>query len=636
MHAKAQNRVDTVIGIDVQGSATYKITAYKLCYQVELDRLKANAIFNWITHNIKFDVAASKTPNRQRATAEETFRRRSGTADDYALLFAEMCKEVKLTVAVIEGYTHEWFYDKGDLMMLPHHAWNAVQINNKWEFADAAFGAGYVELYKESLRKNKQAEEIDSRQRFWEKYSSCFMQDAPAFRVTHLPADPLWQLTEHTMPIEVFEKGTDAVEAFNAKYIFDIKRDNPELLNIAKMERKERVQHYAARVYKYNANYLAVLGHKESIEGEWLITQYNRRDNRKYAFMEMLELAKTKFNKAQNYYKDQYKLYKPYYDELDKKSVFKNKECLYYTRKLRSLDLQNAGKCKRYADMVMNSASKYTSKITAAKERAKYYLPDSITRIETVGLMGRGDSVLRKLVDSVNMRSEKIEQLANGFNALEFEVIGRASENYDRLQQWVHNLKASDSIQRAELSLRKKMYDNNDTLLIACNKAFKETRYGQTDSLLKYQLLNYDTVNKLQDKLLKGYVQLMNLYKSNIKDIEQYKKYSNADTPLAGKYPVMVQQYLYTIDRYCETLSSYAAFDAKNGREYAAIAEMYENEMKTLDDIDLAENVRNATERREIIERKAFDEEECIRLQADMQNMIKETEKLIATEASKY
>lgn len=631
-HTQAQNRVDTTIGIDVRAAADYRQTVHKICDTTELQRLKANAIFNWVTHNIKYKLPQPATINIYPVAAQEVYRRRWGNADDIALLYAEMCKEAGMKAVVIEGYTHEWFYDKGDMMMLPRHTWNAVLVNDKWEFADAAFGAGYVELYKSS----KQEHDTNSRQRFWEKYSSCFMQDAVNFRTTHLPADPIWQLTEHTMPIETFEKGVPAVERFNKKYIFDIKRDNPDLLLIAQMDREERMQHYADRAYKYNANYLCALGMKLRVEANALITLYNRRDNRKYAYLEMLELAIAKLGDALKNYKEQYKIFKPYYDELDKKSVLKNKETLYYTRNLRPVDKQNAAKCAMYLDMVLKNAANYEAKSKTIKERTAYLDADSINRIHTLkSQRNAADREMLSLTDSVNARNAKADKIAADLNGMEFDMIGRASQNYERLQQWVERLHLADSFMREEMVLRKKLYDNNDTEMVACLNAFREARYGTTDTLLKYQLLHYDTVTRLQASVINNYQQLVNLYKANLKDIEQYRRNNNTDSSLVQQYPMQVQQYKYTVDKYCEMLSSFAAFETKNAELYGDITTMYENEMKTLDEIDLAENVRNTTERHEIIMRREYDEQENLRYQADIENQVKEVERMIAAELAK-
>jgi hypothetical protein len=439
--AYGQNIVDTTVGLNTRVGNDYKKASVKLCTDIESQRLKANAIFNWITHNIQYHIPAIDNISLTASNPNDIYERRWGTSADIALLFIAMCKEVNLTATDIEGYTHEWFYDKGDMLMLPRHTWNAVLIDNKWELADAAFGAGYVALYESSLQKIKRRQQSDStvnnRQRFWEKYNSCFMPDPREFRITHLPADPVWQLTEHKMPVELFEKGIDAIKQYNTKYLFDIKRDDPQLLRMAQMSTDERIDDNADRVYKYNANYLAALGLKQTIEGNALLTLYNRRDNRKYSFEDMLNLAKEKFIKALDYHKEQYKLFKPYYDEFNNKNTLKNKDAVSNLRILKQIGKLNTNKCATYRDASAKNAANYQTKSNALKETANQLNPDSVIKALTGISQRKGtDAELKRLTDSIDKRQNRITLVSESFNKLGFEIIGRASENYERLQQW--------------------------------------------------------------------------------------------------------------------------------------------------------------------------------------------------------
>ena len=88
-----QAQVDSTIGINVSGGATnnYKTLAHALCDGVSSDRLKVNAIYNWITHNIKYDVKALKKTVLEPEKVEKVLKRRKAVCDGYSKLFTALC-----------------------------------------------------------------------------------------------------------------------------------------------------------------------------------------------------------------------------------------------------------------------------------------------------------------------------------------------------------------------------------------------------------------------------------------------------------------------------------------------------------------------------------------------------------------
>ena len=71
-------QTDSTIGTNVSGGATnnYKTLAHALCDGLPSDRQKANAIYNWITHNIKYDVKALKKTSLEHDKEEKVLKRR--------------------------------------------------------------------------------------------------------------------------------------------------------------------------------------------------------------------------------------------------------------------------------------------------------------------------------------------------------------------------------------------------------------------------------------------------------------------------------------------------------------------------------------------------------------------------------
>jgi hypothetical protein len=164
---------------------------------------------------------------------------------------------------------------------------------------------------------------------------------------------------------------------------------------------------------------------------------------------------------------------------------------------------------------------------------------------------------------------------------------------------------------------------------------FQESRYGTSDTLLKYQLHNYDTINRLQAIVLNNYNEILNLYKISLKDIEQHQRIHSSDSVVATLYSTLTEQYKYTIVANCEVLNSYYSYENNNAELYGKTTDMYETETKALNEAELAESLRFATERYDITDHRTYNEEKSLRYQTYNQNMIKEVEKLIQAEKAK-
>ena len=179
------------------------------------------------------------------------------------------------------------------------------------------------------------------------------------------------------------------------------------------------------------------------------------------------------------------------------------------------------------------------------------------------------------------------------------------------------------------------MYDNSDSEVIACMSTFKQSRYGTADTLLKYQLHSYDTINKLQTAVLNNYAEVLNMYKISLKDIELYLRTHSSDSTVSTLYSTLAEQYKYTIIANCEVLNSYYSYESNNAELYSKTTDMYETETKALNEDELAESLRFATERYDITDHRTYNEEKSLRYQTYNQNMIKEVDKLILAEKDK-
>lgn len=146
------------------------------------DADKARAIYFWISHTIKYDVALAKLNKRYNSSDElvkEVLQKRQGVCQHYSELFLEMARAVGLKAYLIKGYTRQ---RDGKIAPLSH-AWNAVRIGQDFFLIDATWASGY-QTHKKFVRE------------FRDDY---FMIKPSDFIKTHMPFDPIWQFLDNPL-----------------------------------------------------------------------------------------------------------------------------------------------------------------------------------------------------------------------------------------------------------------------------------------------------------------------------------------------------------------------------------------------------------------------------------------------------
>ncbi|MDH5716282.1 MAG: hypothetical protein OEZ22_01440 [Spirochaetia bacterium] len=165
-----------------------KLTQY-LIKTSKSDLEKIRAIYKWITNNIAYDVGSFLTGKIENQSAKSVLVSKKAVCEGYAALFNKMAEATSIKSEVIHGYSKGYGYTVGsDIFKQPNHAWNAVEIDNKWYLLDATWGAGYLNERQKFVR------------RFQEHY---FLTDPEKFIYDHLPVEPKWQLIEK--PVEKTE-----------------------------------------------------------------------------------------------------------------------------------------------------------------------------------------------------------------------------------------------------------------------------------------------------------------------------------------------------------------------------------------------------------------------------------------------
>lgn len=115
--------------------------AKNLTKGIKDEEAKAREIFNWITHNIAYDVQALQTGVSTDQSVEDIMKSKKGICDDYARLFNVMANSVGLRSTVVLGFVNTTSDSNG----LLGHAWNELQIGERRGVVDTTWGSGYYD-----------------------------------------------------------------------------------------------------------------------------------------------------------------------------------------------------------------------------------------------------------------------------------------------------------------------------------------------------------------------------------------------------------------------------------------------------------------------------------------------------------
>ncbi|XP_037341608.2 uncharacterized protein ky [Pungitius pungitius] len=166
----------------------------------ELERLRA--IWVWLCHNIEYDVSGYLGHSEKLSSPEEVIAAGRGVCCGYSSLCTEMCREVGIECQEVPGHSKGIGYLQGQSLknVKSDHLWNCVLLGGHWFLLDACWGAGRVDVQRESFVK-----------RFDDFY---FLTDPVEFIESHFPDEEKWQLLDAPIPLEEFERRVFKTSAF--------------------------------------------------------------------------------------------------------------------------------------------------------------------------------------------------------------------------------------------------------------------------------------------------------------------------------------------------------------------------------------------------------------------------------------
>ncbi|MCB0696483.1 MAG: hypothetical protein KDC07_03915 [Chitinophagaceae bacterium] len=619
--------VDTTNGCTAPAkvSGDARTLAQYLCDAMLSDSMKANMIYNWITHNIEYDIKGAKDPERAPSTVQSVLRDKKAVCDGYAILFVEMCKAVGLDAVCVDGYAKDWKFDNNDTFYIPRHEWCAVMIDRRWELVDPTFGAGGITRapgwFRSQLNRfTKEKIRYSKKEVFEFHYEPDYFLMSPAdFRHTHLPSDPLWQLMKVPMPITVFQQGDTAINEFNTENGARIHR-SPELEYIARLNEPQKLVEYSDRAYKFNPRYDMVMAMKEQIIAAEALAKYASRRNipPRHTFEE----AYKGIVQAGEYLERQ-KAYIPgQYNELKRRNIDKNKAANDRIRDIRVHNKQLTAQCR----MRKATADRKKDALNNKQDRADILLekitPDKIDSLKTISIQRDLNSpMMVTLSDSIKAKQARLKK-ANFETIEKMQAITLLQEENKALNEVLsHIIPLSDTVLTAETELRLNFRDSYDDNVKLCIKVFNQLRFEEGDTVQHRYLDNFDTLVVYYEDLLKIYLQQADLYRSSLRDMEQFRRWNNSREDIVASYHYACKGYTDAINQYQQNMNVYSNYLADNGNAFETMMKMYEDELDLLDRMAEGETARKEAEETDLNEDRTFDERELENKQQTISKM---------------
>ncbi len=613
----ASAQIDSTIGIKAPKSvsrSTQKLTHY-LCDTLQGDMIKVNAIYNWVTHNIKYDVKAMQRGDLKRLSIKQVLKKKKALCDGYSDLFAEMCNNAGIKALSISGYARDWTFDDSDKFYMPRHAWNVVSIGDRWYPVDATWGAGVIgqypnwwQLFIKKITRNP-ALSVGKLQ-FRYRYNPEWLMTSPAeFRLKHLPYDPIWQMTDSLMPLQVFEAGEASIMAFNSTYGRPMLQTN-ELNRFSSLPEHLRTIEETERAYMYNPRFYVskALQHQANAIDSIATLDKNAppaiRDR-------VVAQVQEEIRQALEFVALQKKSIATEYTELKRKNKTKNVEGKSYINSIAANNKQAITRCK---SKINSSDKRYKSlqhKAGSAVAANKKVKPQEFDKIKTATPEDKPTTErLLKLADSVQARTTNFTTLQSNINAEEQILSRLRADNEHRLDTLAAFLRIADSALIKETIARINLEDNYDASVKKWSSIYKKARMQQADTLQRHYFGTYDSLLVHYELLRKAHTSYLQQYQKNFKDLAQYKRRNRSNSTLLAQYQQQLSTYSSSYNAQWAMINEYGSYLKANKSLLKQLVKHYEQQGKLVSYMKKAEGSRQKLEQKTLTKKETFDNKE--------------------------
>lgn len=200
------------------------------------DAEKLSLVAGWMFKNISFDLQkfarGGGIPDYR-----TVFASKKGICGDYASLFHHFCRQLHIKCEIIEGYVPEFGVESRNYVET-NHAWNLVRIGNEWYHFDLLGFSGV--LTQASSSGYQFIKQPDPTKIFTTELS---------FIAEHIPADPIWQLSDYPIPMDTLLKNGShsRIDSASARQNYKEKIDQ-----YLKMSAVQKQLAFADNAYTYN------------------------------------------------------------------------------------------------------------------------------------------------------------------------------------------------------------------------------------------------------------------------------------------------------------------------------------------------------------------------------------------------
>lgn len=197
------------------------------------DTQKVVLVAGWMYDHISFDGAKFEKGGGI-ADYRTVLKTRKGICSDYTALFAEFCNRLGIKNEIIEGYVQEFEGGKTEFKET-NHAWNVVKLGKEWFHCDIFWMSGGVKQV---------AGEFVFEQRL---NDDLLLTQSKAFLDSHIPADPIWQLSYTPLSMEEMSRKAELPSDTVLRLDFNKAIDSYRALS-----RLQKSLHFADKAYEYN------------------------------------------------------------------------------------------------------------------------------------------------------------------------------------------------------------------------------------------------------------------------------------------------------------------------------------------------------------------------------------------------
>lgn len=185
------------------------------------DREKFDAIFTWVTTNIRYDYREFYLPTAPiPGSIQRILKTKRTICLGYANLMDTLCILAGIPNVTVYGYARDEFFDVNDTIYIHNHAWNAVRLDGLWHVYDATWSKGKVEYeltpmakwlvrwfekHPEKLKKKKIRNKWN-----WKLKTMCGEETTPVFYYKQRYVNRILRHRMSLLPIRVkrvFKKG---------------------------------------------------------------------------------------------------------------------------------------------------------------------------------------------------------------------------------------------------------------------------------------------------------------------------------------------------------------------------------------------------------------------------------------------